>query len=77
MGKKTLFPTLQIGNSGHGFWPSSNQVETLCFNQYEPNKIFAFSAGSDFILSDYNFSSEILNSGERVGIEIEIKNRGL
>jgi len=75
--KNIIAYTPEIGSSGHGFWPSSNQVETLCFNQYEPNKIFAFSAGSDFILSDYSFTDDIINSGERIGIAIEIKNRGL
>ena len=75
--KNIIAYTPEIGSSGHGFWPSSNQVEILCFNQYEPNKIFAFSAGSDFILFDYSFTSDIINSGERVGVAIEIKNRGL
>ena len=67
----------EVGPAGQSFWPSSNQVEPICSYQYEPNKVFAFSAGSDFLLSDYSFTSDIINSGERVGVEIEIKNRGL
>ena len=30
-----------------------------------------------FILSNYSFTSDIINSGDRIGVAIEIKNRGL
>ena len=75
--KNIIAYTPEIGSSGHGFWPSSDQVESICANQYIPNKIFSFSAGSDFILDDYSFSSDIINPGESVSVEITIKNRGL
>ena len=77
-GEKNIFAyTPEIGSSGQGFWPSSDQVEPICTDQYKPNKIFAFSAGSDFVLDDYSFSSDIINPGESVGVEVTIKNRGL
>ena len=77
-GEKNIFSyTPEIGSSGQGFWPSSDQIEAICANQYMPNKIFSFSAGSDFILDDYSFSSDIINPGESVSVEITIKNRGL
>ena len=75
--KNIIAYTPEVGSSGQGFWPSSDQVETICSNQYEPNKIFAFSAGSDFMLADYSFTSDAINSGESVGVELIIKNRGL
>jgi len=75
--KNIIAYTPEIGSSGHGFWPSSDQVESICANQYIPNKIFSFSAGSDFVLDGYSFTSDVINSGERVGVELIIKNRGL
>ncbi|MCS5652478.1 MAG: M14 family zinc carboxypeptidase [Candidatus Marinimicrobia bacterium] len=75
--KNIIAYTPEIGSSGHGFWPSSDQVESICANQYIPNKIFSFSAGSDFVLDGYSFTSDVINSGEIVGVELIIKNRGL
>ena len=68
--------TPEVGSSNQGFWPSANEVESICKEQYEPNKLFAFSAGSDFILDGYSFSSELV-SGSTNDIILNIKNRGL
>ena len=68
--------TPEIGSSIQGFWPSENEVESLCENQFKPNKVFAFSAGSDFILDGYSFSNELV-SGSTNNIMLNIKNRGL
>ena len=44
-GEKGLIAyTPEVGNS---FWPSENQVETICEDQYFPNKVFASMAGSE------------------------------
>jgi len=75
--KNIIAYTPEIGSSGQGFWPSSDQVESICADQYKPNKVFSFSAGSDFVLDDYSFTSDVINSGEIVGVELIIKNRGL
>ena len=68
--------TPEVGSPSQGFWPSENEVESLCKNQYEPNKVFAFSAGSDFILDGYSFSNELV-PGSTNDIMLNIKNRGL
>ena len=69
--------TPEVGQSGYGFWPPSNEVELICKYQYEPNKIFAFCAGSDFVLDSYTFSNDIINPGDSLSLELMIKNRGL
>ena len=69
--------TPEIGTSGQGFWPSSDQVELICEDQYIPNKIFSFSGESDFVLEDYNLTSEVIDPGAIVGLQLIIKNRGL
>ena len=68
--------TPEVGSINQGFWPSANEVESICKEQYEPNKLFAFSAGSDFILDGYSFSSELV-SGSTNDIILNIKNTGL
>lgn len=67
--------TPEVGSTSQGFWPSENQVEELCKNQYEPNKVFAFTAGSDFILKSYEFSENPLDSLEK--LNLIVLNRGL
>ena len=69
--------TPEIGPSSQGFWPSSNQVEAICQQQYNPNKIFAFSGESDFVLEEYNFAGDIIEPGSVIDLELTIKNRGL
>ncbi len=68
--------TPEVGSASQGFWPSENEVESLCENQFKPNKVFAFSAGSDFILDGYSFSNELV-AGSTNNIMLNIKNRGL
>ena len=75
--KNIIAYTPEVGSSTQGFWPSSNQVESICEDQYIPNKIFAFSGESDFVLEDYNLTSEIIIPGSVVGLQLIIKNRGL
>ena len=67
--------TPEVGSASQGFWPSENQVEELCKIQYEPNKVFAFTAGSDFILKSYEFSENPLDSLEK--LSLIVLNRGL
>ena len=67
--------TPEVGSASQGFWPSENQVEELCRIQYEPNKVFAFTAGSDFILKSYEFSENPLDSLEK--LNLIVLNRGL
>ena len=55
---------------------SESDVEELCDNQFEPNKVFAFTAGSDFVLGSYDFSNDLL-PGAVVSVNLEILNRGL
>jgi len=69
--------TPEVGSSSHGFWPPSDLVEDICRYQYSPNKIFAFSAGSDFILADHNFENNIINPGDSLNLRLDIQNRGL
>ena len=68
--------TPEVGSSSQGFWPSESEVEELCDNQFEPNKVFAFTAGSDFVLGSYDFSNDLL-PGAVVFANLEILNRGL
>ena len=75
--KNIIAYTPEIGSSGQGFWPSSDQVEPICEDQYIPNKIFAFSGASDFVVEGYNLTSEIIDPGSVVGFHLIIKNRGL
>ena len=51
--------TPEVGSSSQGFWPCESEVEELCSNQFEPNKLFAFTAGSDFVLGSYDFSNDL------------------
>ena len=68
--------TPEVGSSSQGFWPSESEVEELCDNQFEPNKVFAFTAGSDFVLGSYDFSNDLL-PGAVAFVNLEILNRGL
>ena len=69
--------TPEVGSSSQGFWPPENHVETLCQEQVHPNKIFAFVAGSDFMIGDENIDDSVVEPGTVVTLEIEIQNRGL
>jgi carboxypeptidase T len=68
--------TPEVGSSSQGFWPSESDVEELCDNQFGPNKVFAFTAGSDFVLGSYDFSNDLL-PGALAFANLEILNRGL
>ena len=67
----------EVGSGSQGFWPSEDEVEQLCIDQFYPNKIFSFVAGPDIIVSSYELSEEFLSPGEEADIEILIQNRGL
>ncbi|MFL2983485.1 MAG: M14 family zinc carboxypeptidase [Candidatus Neomarinimicrobiota bacterium] len=67
----------EVGSSSQGFWPSEDDVVGLCLDQVYANKIFAYVAGADIIVSDYEFSEEDIIQGETIDIEIVIQNRGL
>ena len=69
--------TPEVGSSSQGFWPPEDHVETLCQEQVHPNKIFAFVAGSDFMIGDENIDDSVVEPGTVVTLEIEIQNRGL
>ena len=69
--------TPEVGSSSQGFWPPEDHVETLCQDQAHPNKIFAFVAGSDFMIGDENIDDSVVEPGTVVTLEIEIQNRGL
>ena len=69
--------TPEVGSSSQGFWPPEGHVETLCQEQVHPNKIFAFVAGSDFMIGDENIDDSVVEPGTVVTLEIEIQNRGL
>ena len=69
--------TPEVGSSSQGFWPPEDHVETLCQDQVHPNKIFAFVAGSDFMIGDENIDDSVVEPGTVVTLEIEIQNRGL
>ena len=34
----------EVGSYSQGFWPSEDEVEQLCIDQFHPNKIFSFVA---------------------------------
>jgi len=67
----------EVGSYSQGFWPSEDEVEQLCIDQFHPNKIFSFLAGSDIIVHSYEISEEFLLPGTEADIEILIQNRGL
>ena len=69
--------TPEVGSSSQGFWPPEDHVDTLCQDQVHPNKIFAFVAGSDFMIGDENIDDSVVEPGTVVTLEIEIQNRGL
>ena len=69
--------TPEVGSSSQGFWPPEYHVETLCQDQVHPNKIFAFVAGSDFMISHENIDDSVIEPDTIVTLEIEIQNRGL
>ena len=52
------------------------KLKSYADNQFEPNKVFAFTAGSDFVLGSYDFSNDLL-PGAVVFVNLEILNRGL
>ena len=67
----------EVGSYSQGFWPSEDEVEQLCIDQFHPNKIFSFVAGSDIIVYSYEISEEFLLPGNEPEIEVLIQNRGL
>ncbi len=67
----------EVGSYSQGFWPSEDEVEQLCIDQFHPNKIFSFVAGSDIIVHSYEISEGFLLPGAEADIEILIQNRGL
>jgi len=69
--------TPEVGSYTQGFWPSENDVLPLCEDQVHSNKVFAFVAGPDLILQNTSLSAEEVNPGIELGLEMEIKNRGL
>ena len=69
--------TPEVGSLPQGFWPSENDVLALCEDQVYPNKVFAFVAGPDLILKDYELSHQTINPGDEIETEITIQNRGL
>ena len=68
--------TPEVGLASQGFWPSADEVESICIDQFEPNKVFAFVAGSDFILDEFSLSNEF-QAGINNELLLNIKNRGL
>ena len=60
----------EVGSYLQGFWPSEDEVEQLCIDQFHPNKIFSFVAGSDIIVYSYEISEEFLLPGNEVEIEM-------
>ena len=69
--------TPEVGSYTQGFWPSENDALALCEDQVHPNKVFAFVAGPDLILKDYELSHQTINPGDEIETEITIQNRGL
>jgi len=69
--------TPEVGSSSQGFWPSESDVIPLCEAQVHPNKIFAFVAGPDLVVHNYELTQEVINPGDEIGIQIAIQNRGL
>ena len=67
----------EVGSYTQGFWPSEDEIEQLCIDQFHSNKIFSFVAGSDIIVHSYEMSEEFINPGDEIGIDIVIQNRGL
>ena len=67
----------EVGAYSQGFWPSEDEVEQLCMDQFYPNKIFSFVAGSDIVVHSNEISEEFLFPGIEAEIEIVIQNRGL
>ena len=75
-GNNILTYTPEVGSANQGFWPSADEVESICIDQYEPNKTFALVAGSDFVLDGYSFIND-LQPGIPNELLLMIKNRGL
>lgn len=69
--------TPEVGSSSQGFWPSENDIIQLCSDQMYSNKVFAFIAGADIVLSSYTISNGAILPGDELDIEIVIQNRGL
>ena len=67
----------EVGSQAQGFWPSENEIISLCESQVHPNKTVAFVAGSDLILHSHEVSQEQITPGDQFNIEIIIQNRGL
>ena len=69
--------TPEVGSSSQGFWPSENDIIQLCSDQMHSNKVFAFIAGADIVLSSHTISNGAILPGDELDIEIVIQNRGL
>ena len=67
----------EVGSQAQGFWPSENEIISLCESQVHPNKTVSFVAGSDLILHSHEASQEQISPGDQFDIEIIIQNRGL
>ena len=76
-GQNIISYTPEVGSSSQGFWPSENEITQLCSDQVHPNKVFAFVAGADILLSDYTIPNNVILPGDEIEIEIVIQNRGL
>ena len=67
----------EVGSQAQGFWPSENEIISLCESQIHPNMTMAFVSGADFVLYSYEISQNQINAGDQFDIEIIIQNRGL
>ena len=76
-GQEIIAFTPEVGSGSQGFWPSENDVLPLCEDQVHSNKVFAFVAGPDLVLNYSNLSMGEVIPDVELGIEMEIKNRGL
>jgi hypothetical protein len=69
--------TPEVGSYSQGFWPSEDDILSLCEDQVHPNKIFSFVAGADLILVEAELDQNFYYAGNDFELEFEIQNRGL